>query len=179
MMYSTLSIVPLAPKHFNVFIKQAIKAYAIDLHRFGEVHDNDDAEKTATTEINRYLPHGQHSENQHIFAIKKDERNTVGYLWFIAKPPEDSHISTQLEAFLAYIWVDKKYRQQKIASYALDFFEQTVRHTYHATCATLYVFQNNVPAVALYKKRGYIIIKSAKFYQATEQTRFYMHKDLT
>ena len=182
MMNNSLSIIPAETGHLQKFIKHATETYATDMLKYGEFFDYPSAKKAAHNEVVGHLSDTQKPLIHRLYVVKNTKDQTrrsdeiVGYLWFVT----NSDPSKQpREGFLNYLWVAGEQRKQKIGTEMMDFFEHKIRHIYQCTQATLYVFQENQPALALYLKRGYQIIKSAgPFNQAKTRTRFYLCKHL-
>jgi len=162
-----LILKPLTKSAFNYFLRFSIDDYGHDLFRYHEVMDPDRAMKVGADEIMPLVPQGVNTKNQFMYRVK-DGDITVGWLWY-------QLVDDGKTCFLLYIYTEKEHRGKGYGKAILKLYEDMAKK-HGAQDLIFFVFQKNTPAVNLYKKTGYTILKESGFYEAKEHTRYKMFK---
>lgn len=164
-----LTLKKLTMNNFNFLLKFTIQEYGGDLFNYGEATDRKRAEILARKEITNLVKQGLDTPNQYIYRVKK-EHETIGWLWY-------QMTDAGKTGFLLYIFINKEHRRKGYGEELLKLFEKEAEDR-GADNLILYVFLENTPAVRMYKKNNYFIVKEAGFYDATKSTRYKMAKRL-
>ncbi len=114
------------------------------------------ARQKANAQFEELLPDGLQTQNQHLYAIIKDDKLPIGIMWFAQVSSDGCN-----EEFLYDIEIEAEYRGQGLGKKAMELFEAKARELKLDTLG-LHVFYDNEVACALYKKIGYAEIKSGK-----------------
>lgn len=153
---------------YEEIIRHAKQVYADELIRSEEVSGGDKAFQRSSSEIDGLLPNGVKTDGHHFYIIEMDGL-AVGYLWFRVSSKEAGSMH------LCFIFVEKRYRQKGCASSAINFLNQFSKEN-DIDQIGLLVFKDNWPAINLYKKHGYHIVKELSLNGARKTTRFQMKK---
>ena len=142
---------PLEKKALLDFIYDTISVYTDALLRYQEYTDPQKARQAAKQEALELIPNFVVPDNHVIYAIElKGVR--VGSLWYIIKQGKLGHA----HAFLNYMHIETPYRQRGFATEAMKLYEAEIKTRFHCHSTDLYVFKDNVAAVTLYQKCGYL-----------------------
>ena len=164
-----LKLKKITTTNLNFLLKFTIGEYSNDLFRYGEATDRNRSVELATKEIMNLVHRGIDTPNQFIYRVK-DDHQTVGWLWH-------QLVEQGKTGFLLYIFINQEFRRRGLGEKLLKLFEKEAADQ-GANELILYVFIDNVPAVKMYQKHGYFIVKEAGFYDATKSTRYKMTKKL-
>lgn len=164
-----LTLKKLTKNNFNFLLKFTIGEYSNDLFQYGEAKTRERAVDLATKEITNLVPKGVDTRNQFIYRVKNNH-DTIGWLWH-------QMVDEGKTGFLLYIFINKEFRRKGLGEQLLKLFEKEAQDL-GASELILYVFIDNTPAVKMYQKNGYFIVKESGFYDATKSTRYKMAKKL-
>lgn len=93
------------------------------------------------------------NDNNNIFFVAVNEENKpIGFI--DGKIPDDEWWYKKKVAYIDYLCVDEKYRQNRVATVLLNEFEQTAKKR-GANYIRLLAFPKNKPAINFYKKNGF------------------------
>lgn len=103
------------------------------------------------------------------FLFKNADGQSVGYIWVMFKGGREVQYKIKnIDAFIFDVCVNKEFRRKGIASYMVSYivnylFERDKKKCYLA------VRKENTPAINLYKKIGFNIVKSCSFIRFCKQ----------
>ena len=145
-----LSLVPMTEADFATYLARAVRSYADDHIRAGDVLP-EEALPRAQKDYDELLPEGLRSKNQFLFNLTHDALGAIGMLWFALKEHRD--VKT---AYLYDISIREDLRGRGFGRQALEVLEVELRERNVASIG-LNVFGYNHAARALYEKMGYQI----------------------
>ena len=135
---------------YSQFRKYSVFEYAKDLMN-GENLDHNAAVKKAEKEFSEMLTDGLNTENHFVMMIRDAQSgNEVGWIWYCYVMNEDDK-----QVFLCDFLIYEDNRRKGYASAALAEMERVAKAD-GCYAAALFVWDHNEPAVALYRKCGYI-----------------------
>lgn len=138
-----ITLHPMTDAEYQVFLNLSYESYADDLTLANPLVSRESAIKEAQSELSELLPQGLHTKNHYLFAIRNDQGEQVGYLWYDLLNPS--------RAFIDDLLIFPAHRRQGVAFQALKLMEEQLT----ATHIRLHVFESNHAARRLYEKSGY------------------------
>lgn len=145
-----LSLVPMSESDFATYIAHAVRSYADDHIRAGDVLPEEALER-AQKDYDQLLPAGLLSKNQFLFTLTDDALGAIGMLWFALK--EHRVVKT---AFIYDFNIREDLRGKGLGRQTLQLLEVMLREQ-NVQSVGLNVFGYNHAARALYEKMGYQI----------------------
>ena len=145
MVKNRISLTPMTEPDFQVYLANAIQAYAQDKIRAGN-WSQDEALERSTKEYEGYLSQGIQTPNNYLFSLMNENGEKVGFLWYAALQPG--------LAFIYDFEIYEPFRRRGYASQALAAFELDAK-ALGLKQIELHVFGHNTAARALYKKMGF------------------------
>jgi ribosomal protein S18 acetylase RimI-like enzyme len=127
---------------------RSLKSYAEDMVRIG-VWSQAEAMEKSREDLEKLLPSGAQTPDQHLFAILTDEGVEVGAVWYgIRQSPRGR------SGFIWWLEVFEAFRRKGYAESALREIEKHAASK-GAAYLGLNVFSHDQAAVDLYRKMGY------------------------
>ncbi len=145
-----VSLNPIDPKDFDVFMNQAIDVYTQDNIKSGTWQPDEALEKSRE-EFHRLLPEGLKTKDQYLFTIlDNNSNNKIGVLWVQVK------INTSpRKAFICDFIIEPQFRGQGYGKQVLQALDEKLIQM-NVESVSLHVFAHNTNAVGLYKTVGYL-----------------------
>ncbi len=135
---------------FAAFAQKSIADYAKDLTESGQLCEEEALQK-ARAEFEQMLPAGPQTPDQFLRTILDARtQRPVGAIWYLFE-----ETGGKRQVFLSDLLIDEADRRRGFARGALREMEAAAKR---AGCAesVLYVRRGNLPALALYRKCGYL-----------------------
>lgn len=146
-MRDVVRLVPMTESEFKVYRERAVKNYAQEHVRAGNLHPSE-ALQRAEADFQKLLPDGVASKNQRLFSVKDRAGVSVGMIWFAVRD------APRPAAFIYDFVISEPHRKKGYGKSALDALEAEVREL-GLTAISLHVFAHNRAAITLYEKVGY------------------------
>lgn len=143
-----IALSPMTDSDYQIFLDSAIAAYAQDKVAAGNWKESEALERSKQ-EFQNYLPQGNHTEANFLFALVNEDGQKVGYLWYKIEPKQPEF------AFIYDFEIYEQYRRRGYATQALEALEAHAK-LHGVKKLGLHVFGHNTAARELYKKVGYI-----------------------
>ncbi len=141
---------PLTPDEYVVFREWAIHDYATENVRAGDWSDAE-ATRRSQEDIDQLLPEGERTKGHHLYSIVAEPGNRrVGVVWFSTEGSGSPGVG-----FVYNLVVYENYRRKGYAYQAMRDMENIALKE-GITRVGLHVFEHNGPAIALYRKLGYV-----------------------
>ena len=140
-----IALLQMTPAEFDEYMEYALNDFTTD----GREGTWPSAE-VARAQIEKLLPAGQQSENQHLLSIRIEySADAVGYIWltFIDRP-------TGKEAFILDLLIKESFRRKGFGFKSLQSAETYSRER-NVNRISLSVFPRNSAAMNLYRKAHY------------------------
>ena len=145
-----MTLVPMTEPEFQQFVEASCEEYARSKVRAG-VASAERAREVARQEFRHLLPAGRGTPDHYFFTIREDPSGTVvGRLWMARRADEGI-----ARAFVYELWIEEPFRRKGFAEKALRDLE-SVAQGMGLSRIGLHVFGYNEPAIALYRKLGYV-----------------------
>lgn len=145
-----LSLVPMTEAEFAAYLAHAVRDYADDHIRAGDVVP-EEALSRAQKDYDELLPEGLHSKNDFLFTLTHGTFGAIGMVWFELK--ERRAVKS---AYLYDFTIREDLRGKGYGRQALELLEAKLRES-GVRSIGLNVFGYNHVARALYEKMGYRI----------------------
>jgi ribosomal protein S18 acetylase RimI-like enzyme len=159
-------------KTYQTYIQRAIPEYA-EAHMRAGNWKKGEALKKAREQFEELLPQGLYTKDHHLRIITdQDSQVAVGILWFGVATKEDDNT-----AFIYDLWIDQPYRGRGYGHRAMQTLEGELRDSGVGTIY-LHVFADNEPAMMLYRKLNFSIVRSFRSSSSGRWTSFQMAKGL-
>lgn len=143
-----VSLKPMNTEQFNAWFEIAVKEYAEDKIRAGNV-TRDEALQVSEREFSDLLPDGTNTADTYIFTVEDDVNSqTVGMLWLKIR-------NQRQEMFVYDIRMDEQYRGQGYGKQTMQALEDFVREL-GIPKISLHVFGDNEIAIRLYQSVGFV-----------------------
>lgn len=143
-----MKLIAMSKSEYDHWAPRSRKGYAEDKMR-ANGYTEEEAHKIAESDFQRLLPEGLETKDHHLFTIKGESDETIGYLWFLVRGAENNR-----KAFIADIIVEEEFRGQGLGRKAMKLLEDEVRKLGLKEIG-LHVFGFNETAIALYSSLGY------------------------
>jgi ribosomal protein S18 acetylase RimI-like enzyme len=146
----TTQIRPMSEQEYNLWYQQILVEYAQEKAQVLEI-DQDQALLLSQQSLEKTLPDGLKSADNHLFSISNEEKKVVGAIWF--------KVSTEWGVTTAFIYdlkIEAAHRRQGHAQAAMKLIEPEAKK-HGASKMALHVFGFNKAAAKLYEKIGYSI----------------------
>lgn len=145
-----VSLNPIDPKDFDVFMNQAIDVYTQDNIKSGTWQPDEALEKSRE-EFHRLLPEGLKTKDQYLFTIPdNNSNNKIGVLWVQVKMN-----TSPRKAFICDFIIEPQFRGQGYGKQALQALDEKLIQM-NVESVSLHVFAHNTNAVGLYETMGYL-----------------------
>ncbi|MFI5417564.1 MAG: GNAT family N-acetyltransferase [Candidatus Lutacidiplasmatales archaeon] len=143
-------LTPMTAEEFRDFIDRRPLEIAASQVRLG-IWEKDEAAGLARTEVAEWLPQGLDTPGHHFCVVQSEAtEERVGDLWYCLRPR-----GRRKQLFVCWIGIDEKYRRQGHATAALHQM-QAEAHSFGAYLVGLGVDADNVAALTLYTKMGFV-----------------------
>lgn len=145
-----VSLNPIDPKDFDVFMNQAIDVYTQDNIKSGTWQPDEALEKSRE-EFHRLLPEGLKTKDQYLFTIlDNNSNNKISVLWVQVKMN-----TSPRKAFICDFIIEPQFRGQGYGKQVLQALDEKLIQM-NVESVSLHVFAHNTNAVGLYKTVGYL-----------------------
>jgi ribosomal protein S18 acetylase RimI-like enzyme len=143
-----LTFKAMSEQEYLEFRKLSMNNYKDDKIRANGL-TNEEAQKIAEADFNRYLIDGFHTKDNFLFVLVDEFQHSIGHLWYVVRGAEDNK-----KAFIADIFLHSDYRGKGYGRQAMELLESHVKDQ-GLSAIGLHVFGFNEAAIGLYKKLGY------------------------
>jgi ribosomal protein S18 acetylase RimI-like enzyme len=143
-----LELIKMTKEEFDKFLMTSKANYRQDKIRANSLSD-EDAEKIANDDFDRFLPAGYLSKDNFLNMILDSGKNPVGYLWYLIRGAENNK-----KAFIADILIYKEYRGKGFGRETMLLLEERVKEQGLSSIG-LHVFGFNETATKLYNSLNY------------------------
>lgn len=145
-----VSLNPMEPNDFDVFMEHGIMVYAQDNIKSGTWQPDEALEKSRE-EFQRLLPEGLKTKDQYLFTIlDNNSNNKIGVLWVQVKMN-----TSPRKAFICDFIIEPQFRGQGYGKQALQALDEKLIQM-NVESVSLHVFAHNTNAVGLYETMGYL-----------------------
>ncbi|MBG8577395.1 putative N-acetyltransferase YycN [Bacillus subtilis] len=144
----TIMLTPMQTEEFRSYLTYTTKHYAEEKVKAGTWLP-EDAQLLSKQAFTDLLPRGLETPHHHLWSLKLNEKDIVGWLWIHAEPEHP-----QQEAFIYDFGLYEPYRGKGYAKQALAALDQTAR-SMGIRKLSLHVFAHNQTARKLYEQTGF------------------------